>query len=176
MKFNIELEIDWIEEDGSIEEQVKEDLKSQIISKIDKKITSEVNAEIDKSIISKMDTKIQSICDDIVENFMHKQFTKTDRYGDIIETTTLENYLKDTFESYWDEMVDSSGGKSSYNAKKKRVEWIIDEKIMKQSQDFSKSLIKDTEKKIKDYMAIEMKERIGEKFFAELGFSKMLEK
>jgi len=176
MKFNIEVELDYIDEDGSLNEAIKESIMSSVTAIVMNKIEREVNAKLDEIVIKAAQKKASKIVNDITNDFITKEFTKIDRYGSKIETgLTVEKLLTRDFDDFWKAIVDKNGSKTDrYGETKTRIEWKIDEMIENHSRIFADRLTQDTANKIKKMMKDNLSQTIGAKLVNELGFDKML--
>lgn len=179
MKFNVEIEIDFIEEDGTIDDIVKEEIVSSIVRQSQKKLeaVSKVAEEKINDLLQKgIDSRIEKVCNDIVDSFCSKEFTTTDNWGDVLEVTTIDEYLKKRFSEYWGEHVDDSGGtgRNRYGKSMERFKWHVDKQIEKSAKEFAHTLSNDTENKIKASMKKTLQDRIGEKLVNELGLDNLL--
>lgn len=176
MKFNIEIELDYIDEDGNLDEMIKESILSSVTSIVMKKVSEQVDAKLDEIIIRAATEKAATIVDQITEDFMTKEFSRIDKYGDTIEVgLTVKDLLKRDFDQFWSKQVDKNGSNNSYSGhKQSRLEWKLDEIIKEHSDDFSKTLVRDTENKIKAAMKESLSNSIGNKLVSELGFDKLL--
>jgi len=175
MKFNIEVELDWVEEGGDIDSQVKEAITQRVIQTIEKRVV----AKIEEKVSQTAEKKADDMCQNMMDEFINKKITTTDRWGDAIATdTTIKEILKKRFDSYWDELVDKSGRdrNSSYSSEKmqKRFQWLIDQQIEEHAKKFSETLVNDTEDKIKATLKKSLQDRVGAKIVTELGFDKLL--
>ncbi len=179
MKLNVEVEIEWIDEEGSVDEQVKREMIHQISNNIKRDALQNIKERTEKKIISTVDKAVEKQSEAVVKNFMRKKFNVYNNYGDITETdVSIIKRVKKGLEEYWHELVNSNGKKKDRYGDggpyKKRVEWYIDNKIEKQSKEFASTLTTDTENKIKQSMKKNLAETIGAKLVGELGLDKLL--
>lgn len=176
MKFNIEVELDYIDEEGCLDDAIKESILNSVTTIVMKKVSEQVNAKLDEIVIKTATDKANKIVDKITKNFMTAEFVKLDNYGDKIEAgITVKDLLKRQFDDYWKAKVNKNGNTDNYNGEKKcRIEWLIDKLIVKHSTEFAKTLTNDTENKIKATMKKNLQDSIGAKLVAELGFDKLL--
>ena len=176
MKFKIEVEIDWIDDEHNIDSEIKQQIINEVISSIKNKVVEECNAKVDKKLENLMDKEIAKLSKSLTKNYLNRTFTKTDNYGDIIEETTILKHLKTSFHEFWNQEVNERGNKKERydNNCKTRIQWAIDDSIEKEAKVFAEKLTKDTENKIKKIMHDSVKEKIGDKFCSELGFDNVL--
>ena len=175
MRFNIEVELDYINEEGCLDEAIKESILHKITETVMEKVGKEVDAKLDEIVVMAAKEKASKIVDQITEDFVTKEFTKLDPSGDEIETgLTVKALLKREFDAFWKANVDKQGRQSNYGTMKPRIEWKIDALIEKHSKEFAQTLTTDTENKIKNTMRDNLSASIGAKLVSELGFDKML--
>ena len=83
MKLQLDVELDWIDEDMNLDDTVKQNIIHGIINKIQSNIESQVeksiNDIIDKTIVS----KINKMTEKLFNEFLKREVHITDKYGDI---------------------------------------------------------------------------------------------
>ena len=176
MKFNIEVELDYIDEEGCLDEAIKESILASVTKIVMDKVEKSVETQLDDIVVKTAEKKAKQIVARISSDFMNRKFTKVDRYGDKLEDLTVKELLKRKFDSFWNEIVTKNGNTSTYHSDKtkRRIEWKIDELIEKHAIGFAQTLTNDTENKIKTMMKENLSKAIGSKLVSELGFDKML--
>lgn len=116
MKINITVDIDWIEEDGNIDEEVKyqiidgvkKAISKQCLDKVEKEASKRIDAAIEESISSvqkSIEDKALAFADDWLEN----EVTVTDKWGDAKDSLTIKDLIKNTFDKLLEKQVDSEG-------------------------------------------------------------------
>lgn len=152
MKLNITVDIDWIEEDGSIDEEVKHQIISGVKNSISKqclaKVEKEASKEIDKAIqssIAKVQSSIESKAIEFADDWLENEVTVTNKWGEPKESLTITDLIKKTFDGLLEKQVDDSGKFcDGYSGKMKlinyltgkRVEGVVNEKM----KGFSRSI------------------------------------
>lgn len=178
MKMNVEVEIDWMDEDGNIDTIVKNEIISAVSRNIKAGVLEKMKQRMENQVMKTIDKRVEKASDKIISQFLTRKFSVQDRYGDPIETgVTIKSRIKNNLEKYWMELVNKRGdNKDSYRDGpwKRRVEWYIDNNIEIQSKKFSETLTTDTENKIKNSMKKNLAETIGSKLVSELGLDKLL--
>jgi uncharacterized protein YjgD (DUF1641 family) len=173
MKLNIEVEIDYLDENGSLDEIVKKEIAAKIINSVSKKVETEMQEEATKAISGKID----EICNLLIGEFLKRKVNITDKWGkEIICDTTIEDILKNKFDEFWNQNVDDSGrsGCDSYVRTRRRFEWLIDKQIEDHSKKFADKLIKETSDKITKSITENLKTQIGNEVVSKLGVNKFL--
>lgn len=174
MKFNIEVELDYIDEEGCLDSAIKDSILASVTKIVMDKVSKQVDSQLDKIVVAAATKKAKQITNRIASNFMNRKFTKSDRYGDKIETLTVKDMIKREFDGFWKVKVDKDGRENGYGTHKERIKWEIEETIKTHSKMFAATLTRDTENKIKASMKENLASAIGQKLVGELGFDKML--
>jgi len=174
MKFNIEIDLDYIREDGSLDDTIRQQIIDNVVSSTKKK----VNENLDEIVLKAAQKKADDMCNEMIVDFLDKKFDQTDQWGDEVRTNvSVRDILKKSFDEFWNEGVDENGRTSSgysYGSKHKRFQWMIDQRIKEHSEQFAKTLTRDTENKIKSNMKKTLADKIGNKLVKEFGFDKLL--
>lgn len=116
MKLNIQVEIDWLEEDGSIDDVVKEEIISgvkrsisqQCLAKVEKQASTEIDKAISESIKSAQET-INKKAIEFADNWLEKEVTITDKWGDKQDCLTITDLIKRTFDDLLKKKVNDRG-------------------------------------------------------------------
>ncbi len=175
MKFNIEVELDYIDEEGSLDDAIKDSILKNVTGIVMDKVGKQVDAKLDEIIIKAAEKKARQIVNQIAKNFTTKKFTKSDKWGETIEVNqTVKDILIREFDSFWNATVDKHGSRSDYGEKMTLIEWTVKKHIEEHSKKFAEQITKDTEQKIKDTMRENLSNTIGAKLVSELGFDKLL--
>ena len=170
-KFNIEVELDWIE-DGTIDASVKHAVVTEVVKTVVDKVISEVKQEVSGVIVEKLNTRV----DETYEEIMSRPIVVTDRWGEEKEAfSSLESAIKKRVDHYFTEQVDSSGKATSYNNKVgTRLQWLIDNRVAKEADVKIKEAVKEVEAKIKDTLDQKFKEHISKKITDFVEFDQFL--
>jgi len=179
VKFKIETEIDWIDEECNVDDAIQQEIKNDIISKVTTNMTKKIEASIEGNMAEKITKLVDDVSNNMIGSFLERKISITDKWGkEIISDTSIEKILKTKLEEFWMSKVDDKGrsGYNSYGKVLPRFEWMVDEKVKKQSERFAKELTTDTIDKIKTHVTEEMKEMIGQKFVKEFGVKALIEK
>lgn len=158
MVFKCEVEIDWIDEDCTIEDMIKKDIASQVAHKV-----AGEHTEIVKIARTGLETEITKFVANHIKRFMEETITITDQWGDPIkgkEDITIKDLIKRKFDTMMSVKVDENGrvNSSSYNNKYILRDWLIGKAVEKEVE----SNFKDFSKTIKEAVASEMNKKIKE--------------
>lgn len=104
MKFTVDIDLDWIEEDSSIDDEVKHQIITSIENKVLKKLEEKVLASAQERIESQMTKlitdKIHAMVSEKIVALMSLDRTATDEYGRVTKANfTIESMLIDAVES-----------------------------------------------------------------------------
>lgn len=171
MKFSVEIDLDWIEEDSSIDEEVKHQIITSIENKVLKKLEEKVLASAQERIESQMEKlvtdNIHAMVSEKVAALMSLDRTATDEYGRVTKANfTIESMLIDAVESaVTRKALDRNGKPASggYNDKAefsyfeyfatKDIPTLIDAKVRALSETVKKDIEQLVTSKIKTQVA-----------------------
>lgn len=157
MKFNVEVEIDWLGDDWTVDEKFACELNKKIEDKLVDRLIEGVDKDITKNISERVNDTIDEKINSFVDEFMDKGFTQVDRWGDVIkENVNPKDLLKEKLDSFLTSKVDKKTGKStndSYSSEQ-RYEYILSktakEHIAKWQQEVSDNVLKEIKKDINE--------------------------
>jgi hypothetical protein len=171
-KFNLELEIDWIDEESNLDETVKQEIMRSIEERVVSKVRTTVLEKAEESIVKRVDDLVTEAIKEKIEQFLTTPRDITDRYGDVIkENVTVESLFKEKMESAFSKKtLDKDGNTGGYSNTYSIVEFItqkgmdalVDERVKELAKD-AKILIEETvAQKIKTNIADGLTEMILE--------------
>lgn len=168
MKFKIELEIDWIDEESNLDETVKQ----EIIAKISNSIKSGMKEEIKKTCLERISGQVDIWIVDQLNSFCDRRIAVTDKWGDAVEH---HESVTEMFKSKFDEMFNASVDKNgkelaacTYGATRTtRIDYMLNQKaeeylkqiISKMDRDITNSINKQQAAN----MAAEIQKRVIDK-------------
>lgn len=179
MKLNLEIDLDWIDEEKGLDETVKEEVIAGVVGKIqsqiEKKIETKVNQVIDTTIVEKISQKT----DELFTDFINRPVTLTDGYGSKMKVyDNMEMLIKERFDNFMVQPVDEKGNSTawdSYGTKTKRIEFIISTQLKKFADEFTKDAVKKVSEEIKLHVADGLQAKLGSELMKVLKVDKMLE-
>ncbi len=173
MKLNVTVDIDWINEDESLDEAVK----SQIINSVVKKISDDVIRSVKYEAERKVQDRVNELVETTYEEFLNGKVTLTDRWGDVTKKdVSIKCLIKDQCDKWLLEKVDKDGKTSSYNANYTRVEYFVKNQIEKQTKEMSNQIVTKVNQEMKKFITDSLKDSIGEKLVKEIGIEELLKK
>ena len=167
MKLNLEIELDWIDEEMNLDDTVKQNIIESIVDKIQAKVEADVSKKvndiIDKTIVSKINVMTENLFND----FMNKEIQITDSYGSTIKSyPNVTAVIKERFDNFMNQTVDEKGNTydGSYGTKYKRLTFIID----KQLKDFANEFTTDAVTKVSNEIKVHVQQGLTTKLGSEL--------
>lgn len=199
-KINLEIDlrdiigtISHYDEDGDeydvTDKDPAEEFRKIIAEKAIKHIDAEkrVDSIIDKMIVRRVQPLIDDRINSLYDDLINKEINITDRYGETSFSGTVLGKLKENFDNFLTERVDSKGNKStsSYNTYT-RLEFIIDERLNKLQSSFMEESLKKVnqsmetyvdkvDEAVKDQIKKAVQSRIGEKLYENLDIGTLIE-
>ena len=186
-KFNIEVELDWVDEESgyTIDEEIKEQVVSCVKDALLRKATDEVVQRVDKAIEDKIleaEETIQETVDRFVKNVSEEKIAeimipvKEDGWSSKVTYIPLSEYVGKRFEAFSTEKgITSTGGTSTYSSDRelsmaelltskyleKELGTKVENMIAAAKREVEESLVKSLEQKLKENLAKETIERMN---------------
>lgn len=178
MKLSLDIELDWVDEESNLDETVKQNVIDAVVNKIQKnvetKVEGKINEIIDKTIISKINTLTENIFND----FMNKQITLSDNYGSAIKVyNNVYEIIKERFDNFMEQTVDEKGQTytGSYGTKYKRITFIIDNQLQAFAAKFTTDAVKQVSEEIKQHVKDGLTNKLGAELMKVLKVNDMLQ-
>ena len=172
MKLNITVDIDWIEEDGSIDEEVKHQIingvkssiSKQCLDKVEKEASKKIDAAIDEAI-SKARSSIESRAIAFADDWLENEVTITDKWGDPKDSLNIKDLIKRTFDNTLEKKVDKDGNFcESYNAKMTLIKYLTGQRVEEVVSEKMKGFNKDIDDQITKAVNSGIRENVANKF------------
>lgn len=177
MILNLQIDVDWLEEDMTLDESVKESIISSVVDKIEEKVESQIKEQVDNEIDEAVFDKINEKTESVFNDFINRSVTITDRYGDSLKTyNNLHDLIKERFDKFLNEMVDEDGktARGSFGSKYSRIYYIVDKQIKNYADEFTKSAVGQVRDEIKDHVKNGLTEKLGKELMKVLKVEEML--
>lgn len=182
-KFNVTVEIDYIDEDGNLDDAICE----QIVDAVVAKVSTSVSKEIEDKAKEKLDTSLVSMGNEISEklNAMMEEFFNTpkditDRWGDIKRrNVSIKDLLKEACDNYMSQPLDKNGHPTSRSYDviyASRVDYIVAKSIDVQMECAIKRAVSDVTDNLKKKVSDEIKKQMGEKLAGIVELDKLIGK
>lgn len=177
-KFNIEVNLEWLGEDGDIDSILKESIVNSIVDKISGTAVKDIEDKVNTLVDSAVNKAVGDKLNETLEDFLHKPRNITDRWGEITRrNTSVMELLKSQFDDYLEGKVDRDGRPyTGYSDSKKRIDYILEKTIdgpMKKSVETAAGEIK---KKLQEYIDTTLKAQIGDNVAKIIGLDSIVKK
>lgn len=178
--FNISVNIDWLEEDGSIDQTIKDEVIGSIANKVTENLTKSMESEVSKRVNNKMDELDASISgklNSLMEDFFNAPKDITDRWGNVTERgVTVTQKLAAACDNFLSRPVDKNGNPAgAYNAEfKTHIDYIVHKSIDQNMEWAIKKAVKDVTDNLKKRISNEITVQMGEKLAGVVGLDKMI--
>lgn len=177
MKLNLEIQLDWIDEEMNLDETVKQNIIDSIVEKIQKKVEDQVSKKINDTIDTTIIDKINVLTENLFNDFMNKEIQITDSYGSTIKHyPNVTAVIKERFDNFMNQTVDEKGKtyEGSYGTKYKRLTFIIDEQLRTFADKFTTDAVKKVSEEIKIHVTNGLTTKLGSELMKVLKVSEML--
>lgn len=178
-KFNITVELDWMDEEYNLDEEIRETIINSVVNRVQDRLVKQVDTECNNRInaqLASIETAVSDKLNGIMDAFFDEPRDITDKYGDVIKKgVTVRDTLKKACDDFMYQPLDEYGkpASSSYYAKyKTRVDYIVDKSI---NMDWAiKKAVEDVTNNLKKKVSEEVKKQMGDKLANILELDKMI--
>ena len=186
-KFNIEVELDWVDEESgyTIDEEIKEQVVSGVKDALLRKATDEAVQRVDKVIADKIleaEETIQDTVDKFVKSVSEEKIAnimipiKTGSWSSDVKYIPLSEYVGKRFEAFsTKKRYDKHGNTSTYSSDRalsmaelltwqyleKELGTKVEKMIANAKRDVEETLVKSLEQKLKENLAKDTIERMN---------------
>jgi DNA-binding protein YbaB len=167
-QFNITVNLDWLDEDGNIDEALRGEIVKKIVDsaheKAFKSVETEALAKLNE-VMKGIDASVSDRLNKIIEDFFTTPRDITDKWGDVVKKkTTVVDQPKKECESFFNTPVDADGCPTQYNAKySNRPDYIV-AKVLSSSMEYEvKNAVEKAVKKVKETVQAQINTSLGEK-------------
>lgn len=180
-KFNITVELDWMDEEYNLDEEIKDTIISTIVPKVQEKVLQQAENECAERInnqLKSIETSVAEKLNNMMDEFFETPRDVTDKYGDVIKkNVTVKDTLKNACDQFINQPLDEYGkpATSSYNIKyKTRVDYIVAKSIDHNMEWAIKKAVEDVTNNLKNKITAEVKKNMTDKLANILELDKML--
>lgn len=177
MKLNLEIQLDWIDEDMNLDETVQQNVIDAIVEKIQKNVESKVEGKINAIIDETILAKINTLTENLFNDFMNKQVSITDNYGSKIKVyPNVTAVIKERFDNFMEQTVDDQGKTydGTYGSKHRRLTFIIDKQLKDFAEKFTTEAVKTVSAEIKLNVQQGLTTKLGAELMKVLKVNEML--
>ena len=175
MKFNVEIEIDWLHED-SIDKVVEEQIIFGIVNKVNNETMEKVEYEATQRIEKSIDAVIGQKINETYDKMMEEEIRVTDKWGETKDKGTIREIIKKRLDNAMEAKVDDRGRPNGYNSYGTRREYLINKRVEEVIEKKTSQLIKHIDDNINAKLEENLKKEIGEKLFKTLDLDKFIKK
>lgn len=175
---NLEIELDWIDEESNLDETVKQQVIDSVVRKIQSGVESKVEKKINETIDATIVSKINEMTESVFNDFINKEVCLSDRYGDKIKCyPSLKDLLKERFDNFMTQQVDKNGKTtdSRYDSTFGRLEFIIDKQLKDFANQFTTDAVKKVSAEIQTHVKDGLTQKLGSELMKVLKVEKMLQ-
>lgn len=175
-KIKVELELEYVDEDYTLEATVKQNIIDRLSAHIIEKNLNNLNNIIEKNVNDKIDIETTKY---VKQWFNKKHIEIKDSWGDTIKKhTDINALLKEKFNNALNVKVDKEGKAGGYHADQTRLEWIIDTKIKKTFKVNLKEkldkVIQEVKKELENKIENDVKFHLGQELYETLNMKRVL--
>lgn len=182
-KFNISVELDWIDEEFNLDEEIKDTIINGVVEKMQQRLVEQVDTECNNRINNQLASIEKAVSDrlnGIMGAFFDEPRDVTDKYGDVIKKgVTVRETLKRACDEFITQPLDENGkpSKSEWNVKyKTRVDYIVAKSIDWKMESAIKSAVDEITKNLKQRITDEVKKQLSKKIGEVLEIDKIIKK
>ena len=181
-KFNISVDIDYIDENGCLDETLSEEIVSRIVSSVSDRVIDNIQEKATTSFESQLENLENSMSvylNNMMDEFLSIPRDITDQWGDVKRKgVTPKQLLKEACDNFIEQSVDEHGkpvNKGSYNAKyNTRIDYIVAKSIDHNMEYAIKRAVEDVTNNLKKKISNEIKSQMGEKLAGIVGVDDIL--
>jgi triphosphoribosyl-dephospho-CoA synthetase len=170
MKFKIEVDIDYLSEDGSIDGQIQDLVAQKIVDQISEKSTNNLTRKAETLI----NDRATVLVDGVFSEIMNKEINITDNWGNVQKSySNTAEMIKARFDKFLLENVDNEGRSSSYGGQT-RLDLIISKQLNKIATEFTQKAVKEVTEKIRSVLSDDLKLALGDRLINMMEIDKIL--
>ncbi|KGE18456.1 hypothetical protein [Paenibacillus wynnii] len=139
MKLNVTVDIDWIDEEESLDQKIQE----KIVDSIGPKISHKAVGSLESDALKQLSTKVDALVEKTYTEFLQRGVTITDQWGDVKKKdVTIYDLIKEKCDTWLLKKVDNEGRESSYGNNWTRMDWLINKQLDQQTKRMSDDIVK----------------------------------
>lgn len=181
-KFNVCVEINYLDEDGNLDDVICEQIVNSVVSRVSATVTKRIEDQAQQLFNDRLQTMEASVSDKLnamMDEFFSTPKDITDRYGDVERKgVTVKQLLKEACDNFMEQPLDRQGKpvkKGSYAAEyESRVDYIVARSIDHNMEWSINHAVEQVTNNLKEKISNEIKRQIGEKLAGVVELDKML--
>lgn len=167
-KLNIELDIDWLDPEYSIEESVQKTIEDHVMAEVERKFMKKAMEKFEEAI----DEKVSEVAFKVVDDFVETQrfLQPKNSYDKNPEYKTIQEILGGKLEDALNQSVDENGKptSSNYSRKGTRLEWLTGKLAQEYADEKVQGAVKDIKLQIETFILQKVKGEIFNQLSAEI--------
>ncbi|ENI0494913.1 hypothetical protein ABW745_004425 [Yersinia enterocolitica] len=172
MKLNISVELEWLGEDGDLDAEVKQEIINGVknaisrdcLAKVEKEASAQINQAINESI-SVAKKAIEQKAIKFADEWLEKEVTVTDKWGDVQDCLTITDLIKHTFDGLMEKKVNNEGSFDvGYGNGTRLITWLTDKRVQDVVQEKLKGINKDIDRQITEAVNAGIRKNVSDKF------------
>lgn len=181
-KFNVTVEIDYIDEEGNLDEAICKQIVDAVVSKVSGSVSESIVEKANQLCEEKLKTMEGAVADrlnEMMEEFFNTPKDVTDRWGDIVKKgVTIKSLLKEACDNFMSQPLDKNGKptSSSYAEYKTRVDYIVAKSVDSNMELAIKRATSEVTDGLKKKISDEIKKQMGDKLAGIVGLDDLLSK
>ncbi len=168
-KFNIEVELDWLNEDYTLDEELQGIIANKIVSKIKDTVMNEIQDTAIEIAKSRVGLWVNQLLAQMIKD--HKIPYKESNYSSEIKMITVEEMIGKQFEMALNQPVNKNGEPVDWDSYRKdgtRLEWLTGKLARKYADEQVQEFAKNIKRDIEDYTSEKVKEEMMKQLTAQL--------
>jgi hypothetical protein len=169
-KFNVTVELDWVDEEHNLDSDIRDAVIRDIKNKLSEPLLKKINEETGSTIQSQISALALSAINERINAFMTTPRNITNKFGEIErEGVTVEDILKEQLEAAVDKkMLDENGRptRDNYNKKYSLLEYLVKARTQAVGQlieERCKKAIEETKGSIERMVTDKVKTQVADK-------------
>jgi hypothetical protein len=166
-KFNVEVEVDWLEEGESIDDVIKSEIFKKVSKSVEERLQKSALDKFDTKVlecVAQIETKVVELSNKVIDDFIANQKFPQPKnsYDKNPEMKTIQEIFVDKLDSCLTRSVDENGNytNSSYSSKGTRLEWLTGKLAEKYADEKVKAHVKNIKEHIEKYILDKVKGEI----------------
>jgi hypothetical protein len=179
MKFNITVDLDWLEEEGgNLDEIVKSQVIDAVVSRVSASAIGEATRAAQEAASGRILAAIDEQVAQITKSLLDRRFDLTDKYGHVkVADTCVMDELKKQLDGFLTERVDSNGKKAEYSRDEDtRLNWLLKSQIDSNVKAQVRIVGETVQRELKAYIDTTLKAQIGENVAKAIGLDGIIKK
>lgn len=166
-KFKIDVDIDWLDEDVSLDDELKQAISNKIVGNVKEEIMEEIKVMAAKKAARSLDKWIDELITKVISN---KIPYKSHEWDSKVEMISIDEMVTKKFEGALKQKVDEYGKptNSSYDSVGTRLDWLTGKASEKYADKKVQEFVKDIRGDIERYTSSKVKEEMMKQLTANL--------